>query len=109
MSVGGHLLQVAGLGGVIVAPHLRGHGLARSVVTAAMEHARGEGHRFGLLFCLPERTAIYRRLGWRLLDEDVLVQQPTGTQVMPLPSMWAPLVDGARWPSGPVHVRSLPM
>ncbi|MET8169369.1 GNAT family N-acetyltransferase [Streptomyces sp. NPDC005329] len=45
VSAGGHHLRVAGLGGVIVAPHLRGHGLARSVVTAAMEHARGQGHR----------------------------------------------------------------
>ncbi len=109
VSVGGTRLQVAGLGGVLVAPDQRGRGLAQLVVTTAMEHAREVGLQLGLLFCRPDRLPLYQRMGWSPLEGDVRVEQPTGTVTMPLRSMWTPLHDGARWPSGPVHVLSLPM
>ncbi|MER5432092.1 GNAT family N-acetyltransferase [Streptomyces sp. NPDC002588] len=106
---GGEPAPVAGLGGVVVAPGLRGGGLARLVVTAAMDHARTGGAEFGLLFCWPRLIPLYERLGWRLLDAGVRVEQPQGPADMPMRSMWTPLADGARWPSGPVRLLSLPM
>lgn len=109
VSVGGVRTDAVGLGGVIVAPDLRGRGLARAVVTAAVEHARGMGPRFGLLFCLPDRVPLYERLGWRVLEREVLVEQPGGPAVMPLRCMWTPLREGAHWPPGPVRLLSLPM
>ncbi|MFF5019962.1 GNAT family N-acetyltransferase [Streptomyces sp. NPDC001165] len=109
VAVGDTHIDVAGLGGVIVAPDLRGRGLARLVVAAAMEHAQETGLEFGLLFCRPDRLPLYRRMGWVPLDGDIHVEQPTGSVHMPLRGMWTPLRDGARWPSGPVHVLSLPM
>ncbi|WP_338120052.1 GNAT family N-acetyltransferase [Streptomyces sporangiiformans] len=109
LSVGAVRLQVAGLGGVIVAPGLRGQGLARLVATAAMEHAHGLGIERGLLFCWPDLIPLYERLGWQVLPDDVLVQQPDGPVRMPLRAMWTPLVDGAEWPAGQARLLSLPM
>ncbi|GHE09630.1 GNAT family N-acetyltransferase [Streptomyces alanosinicus] len=102
--------EVVGVGGVAVAPGMQGQGLARLVVSAALEHARTMGPQHALLFCRPPLVALYQRLGWHPLDEDVRVEQPEGRLVtMPLRTMVTPLHDDARWPSGPVRLRSLPM
>ncbi|MFJ9664549.1 GNAT family N-acetyltransferase [Streptomyces sp. NPDC101219] len=109
ISIGGVGTQVVGVGGVAVAPDLRGHGLARWVVSAALEHARTMGPKHGLLFCRPSLVPLYRRLDWQLLEQDVHVEQPEGSVIMPLRTMWTPLRDGAIWPTGAVRLLSFPM
>ncbi|MET7289312.1 GNAT family N-acetyltransferase [Streptomyces sp. NPDC005573] len=109
LSVAGAGTEVVGVGGVAVAPDLRGHGLARAVVSAAVDHARTLGPPYGLLFCRPPLVALYRRLGWLPLDRDVRVEQPGGPVIMPLRTMWTPLRDDAAWPPGEVRLLSRPM
>ncbi|MGW0874479.1 GNAT family N-acetyltransferase [Streptomyces sp. NPDC002740] len=110
VSVGDTETEVVGVGGVAVAPDVRGRGLARQVIAAALEHARTMGPRHALLFCRPPLVPLYRRLGWHPLDEAVLVEQPeTHLVTMPLSTMVTPLHDHASWPSGAVRLRSLPM
>ena len=53
-----------GLGGVIVAAPYRGHGLARRIVTQALELAATLGPELAVLFCLPSRIGLYERLGF---------------------------------------------
>jgi GNAT superfamily N-acetyltransferase len=108
ISVGEHTTGVVGFGAVAVAPDWRGQGLARLVVTVALEHARTMGPRHGLLFCRPPLVALYERLGWRTLPEEVRAEQPEGPVTMPLRTMWTPLHADAPWPTGPVRLRSLP-
>ncbi|MCX4767805.1 GNAT family N-acetyltransferase [Streptomyces sp. NBC_01275] len=110
VAIGDAETEVVGVGGVAVAPDLQGQGLARLVVTAALDHARTMGPQHALLFCRPPLAPLYQRLGWRPLDEDVLVEQPGNRLViMPLRTMVTPLHDNASWPSGPVRLLSLPM
>ncbi|GAA0541922.1 GNAT family N-acetyltransferase [Streptomyces antimycoticus] len=109
VSIGDSRFPVAGLGGVVVSPKLRGQGLAQLVVEAAMAHARHDGLRFGLLFCLPDRVPLYRRLGWNPLVHKISIEQPEEIITMPLPGMWKSLYNDARWPQGPVRLLSLPM
>ncbi|GHC86465.1 GNAT family N-acetyltransferase [Streptomyces flavofungini] len=112
MAIGGTPTEVMGVGGVAVAPDVRGRGLARTVLTAALDHARTLGPRHALLFCRPPLVALYERLGWRALEGDVHVQQPDGPVVMPLRTMWTPLGTGpeaAQWPTGDVRLLSFPM
>ncbi|MEV0096904.1 GNAT family N-acetyltransferase [Streptomyces sp. NPDC050738] len=109
LTIDGVDIPVVGMGGVAVAPDVRGRGLARRVVEAAIEHARTLGPSYGILFCRPPLVSLYERLGWHALDVDVRVEQPAGPVVMPLRTMWTPLHDGAQWPQGAVHLRSLPM
>lgn len=108
--IGDTRTEVVGVGGVAVAPAVQGRGLARLIVDAALEHARTMGPHHALLFCRPPLVPLYRRLGWHPLDQDVRVEQPEARVVtMPLRTMVTPLRDGARWPSGPVRLCSLPM
>lgn len=112
LSAGSERWHAAGLGGVAVAPDLRGQGLARLVVTAAMEHARDVGDlAHGLLFCLPRLTTLYGRMGWQVLDDGVRVEQPDADDPVPMPlrAMWTPLTEGAKWPTGEARLHSLPM
>lgn len=110
VTIGGAETEVVGVGGVAVAPDLQGRGLARIVVTAALDHARTMGPEHALLFCRPALVPLYRRLGWHPLDQGVQVEQPGDRLVtMPLRTMVTPLHEAARWPSGPVRLRSLPM
>ncbi|WP_327135192.1 GNAT family N-acetyltransferase [Streptomyces sp. NBC_01343] len=109
VSVDGSGIEVVGVGGVAVAADVRGRGLARLVMAAALDHARTMGPRHGLLFCRPPLVPLYRRLGWRVLDQDVSVEQHEGPVTMPLRTMWTPLHDGAHWPAGAVRLLSYPM
>ncbi|MCX5407115.1 GNAT family N-acetyltransferase [Streptomyces sp. NBC_00335] len=110
VAIGAAETEVVGVGGVAVAPDVRGRGLARLVVSAALDHARTMGPRHALLFCRPPLVALYERLGWHPLDEQVLVEQPEDRLVtMPLRTMVTPLRDDALWPAGPVRLLSLPM
>lgn len=110
VAIGAAETEVVGVGGVAVAPDMRGHGLARLVVAAALDHARTMGPHHALLFCRPPLVPLYQRLGWHPLDQDVLVEQPeTRVVTMPLRTMVTPLRDDAHWPAEPVRLRSLPM
>ncbi|GAA4887959.1 GNAT family N-acetyltransferase [Streptomyces coeruleoprunus] len=109
MSIGGIETEAVGVGGVAVAPDVRGRGLARLVMAAALDHARTMGPRYGLLFCRQPLVPLYRRLGWRVLDQDVHVEQPEGPVIMPLRTMWTSLHGDAHWPAGAVRVLSFPM
>lgn len=78
LTVGGVDLDAMGVGGVSVAADVRGRGLARAVVGAALDHARTLGPRYALLFCRPQVSGLYRKLGFRELAGDVHVEQPGG-------------------------------
>ncbi|WP_030230199.1 MULTISPECIES: GNAT family N-acetyltransferase [unclassified Streptomyces] len=110
VAIGDVETEVVGVGGVAVAPDMQGQGLARRVVTAALDHARTMGPQHALLFCRPPLVPLYQRLGWHALDKEVLVEQPENRLVtMPLRTMVTPLRDNACWPSKPVRLFSLPM
>lgn len=109
LSIGGVDTEVVGVGGVAVSPDLRGQGLARLVITAALDHARTFGPQHALLLCRAPLAPFYERLGWQALDQEVHVEQPEGPVPMPLRTMWTPLHDGVNWPTGTVRVHSFPM
>jgi GNAT superfamily N-acetyltransferase len=130
VEVGGRRFPVVGLGGVIVNARYRGRGLGRRVVEAAVARARAWAWarelepadppgrslagppagqpEFVMLFCLPDRVGLYRRLGFVEVADEVRVGQPVGDAAMPLRTMWRALREGAQWPAGPVDVLGLP-
>jgi predicted N-acetyltransferase YhbS len=108
VEVGGERFPVVGIGGVIVRAAYRGRGLARRVVEAALDGARGTGPTRAMLFCHPDRMGLYERLGFVEITSPVSVQQPDGVERMPQRAMWRPLSEGTAWPPGPVALQSLP-
>lgn len=108
VDVIGQRFSVVGLGGVMVRAADRGRGLAREIVTATLQRARSDGPAFALLFCHEDRTGLYRKLGFTVIDDPVTVEQPEGPIAIPMVAMWRALHDGAIWPPGPVRVLGLP-
>lgn len=110
VEVAGERFEVAGIGGVIVAASRRGEGLARRVVELALDRAAAAdgSPQFALLFCHPDRSGLYDRLGFSVIEEPVRVGQPGGFATMTQLAMWRALRGGAEWPPGPVTVHGLP-
>jgi GNAT superfamily N-acetyltransferase len=102
--------QVLGIGGVFVTPSQRGRGLAVRLVRELLAGARRDPSHPGraMLFCRPQLTGLYRRLGFREIHAPVWAEQPQGRIEVPLPAMWHALATEAEWPAGRVDVRGLP-
>lgn len=102
------VMPIVGVGGVIVAAPHRGRGLAREVLTAALDRAQTLGPPLALLFCHPDRAGLYERFGFSEATARVVVEQPDGPVEMPHVTMWRALHPGATLPDGPVTLLGLP-
>jgi len=87
MAFDGLPRRTAGLGGVLVHPAYRGQGIARTVISVAVEHARAAGAETMILLCRPDLVPLYTQLGWSRLSVPVTVQQPDGARTLPLTTM----------------------
>jgi predicted GNAT family N-acyltransferase len=101
-------LRVVGIGGVFVTPRERGRGLVGKLLGRLLELAGDMGPERAMLFCRPELTALYGRLGFLEIMAPVGARQPEGVIEMPMRAMWRALVEGAEWPAGRVDVQGLP-
>ncbi len=108
VEVEGARFPVVGLGGVIVNRRYRGRGLSLQVLDAALAKAAALGPDFIVLFCHDDRMGLYRRLGFDVVDAEVLVRSGGGEVAVPMRTMWRALRPGATWPAGRVAVQSLP-
>ncbi len=101
-------LEVVGLGGVIVTPSARGHGLARTLVTALLAAAAELGPERTMLFCLPRLIPFYAGFGFAEIDAPVRAAQPGGRIEVPLSSMWKALHGEPAWPPGAIELAGEP-
>ncbi|MFD8217447.1 GNAT family N-acetyltransferase [Streptomyces sp. NPDC059697] len=85
--------RAAGLGDVLVHPAHRGQGIARTVISVAVEHARAAGAETMILLCHPTLVPLYTRLGWSRLSVPVTLRQPDGARTSPLTTMIYDLAD----------------
>jgi GNAT superfamily N-acetyltransferase len=78
-SVGGEPVKLGLLGGVITAPRWRGRGYGSALLEYAARFICAElGCEFGFLICGEGLVAFYERLGWRLLPNTCVYDQPGG-------------------------------
>ncbi|HEX8558990.1 MAG TPA: GNAT family N-acetyltransferase [Pyrinomonadaceae bacterium] len=108
VRVGGREVTVGGLGGVVTRPEAQGRRLVHAAMLRAAEFMCAElGVEFGMLFCLPRLAPFYERQGWRLVADEVEIEQPDGPLVWPYHVMVRPC--GQRdWPAGRIEVGGLP-
>lgn len=99
--------RAAGLGGVLVHPAHRGQGIARTLISVAVEHARAAGAETMILLCRPDLVPLYTQLGWSRLSLPVTLQQPGGARTSPLTTMIYDLADLPH-PTNSVDLRGLP-
>ena len=108
VSVGGHLVLVGGVGGVVTVPAAQGRGYAGRLMRHTARFFEEEWKvEAGLLFCLSRMVPYYEALGWKIVEDTVLVEQPTGRIAPPLRAMTLSF-GGRAWPAGEVELRSLP-
>ncbi|MFJ5154199.1 GNAT family N-acetyltransferase [Streptomyces sp. NPDC088353] len=107
MAFDGLPRRTGGLGGVLVHPACRGRGIARTVISVAVEHARAAGAETMILLCRPDLVPLYTQLGWNRLSVPVTVQQPGGARTSPLTAMIYDLA-GLPHPTTRVDLRGLP-
>ncbi|QIY76088.1 GNAT family N-acetyltransferase [Streptomyces sp. RLB1-33] len=107
MDFDGSPRRAAGLGGVLVQPAHRGRGIARTVISVAVEHARVAGAETMILLCRPDLVPLYTQLGWSRLSVPVTFRQPDGVRTSPLTTMIYDLA-GLPHPTIGVDLRGLP-
>lgn len=100
--------EVVGVGSVLVTAAERGRGLVWELLRSLLEIAAHMGPERAMLFCRPQLTGLYGKLGFAEIPGPTWVQQPDGAAEMPLRTMWRPLCEGVDWPSGRVDVLGLP-
>ncbi|MFK7803148.1 MAG: GNAT family N-acetyltransferase [Anaerolineae bacterium] len=74
-------ILIGGFGAVKTHPAARGKGYARAGLAHAIDFLTNEQHvDFSLLVCRDPLIPFYQKLGWRLFEGEMLVDQPSGKQ-----------------------------
>jgi hypothetical protein len=109
IRAGDEAVTVAGIRSVMTLPALRGRGYASMAVSRASDFIAAElpASQFALLLCLDTRVPLYRRLGYELVGDPTVFEQPTGQTVCAINTMVRPF-RGRAWPAGQVDLRGLP-
>ncbi|MDQ0955288.1 RimJ/RimL family protein N-acetyltransferase [Streptomyces phaeochromogenes] len=107
MAFDGLPRRAVGLGGLLVHPAHRGKGIARTLISVAVEHARAAGAETMMLLCHPDLIPLCTQLGWSRLSVPVAVRQPDGPRTSPLTTMIYDLA-GLPHPTISVDLRGLP-
>ena len=108
VKAGGREVTVGGVGAVVTVPEAQGRHLVHAAMREAAAYMREElGVEFGMLFCLPRLAPFYGRQGWRLVEEEVEIEQPSGKVVWPYRVMVRPCGERV-WPAGRIEVGGLP-
>lgn len=109
IEVGGRPVHVAGIRSVMTRPSQRGRGLASQAMERAQRFVDDSLPRaeHGLLLCLDVRVPLYSRLGWSVVPDRTIYDQPEGPTVSPVNTMVRPF-RGRPWPQGEVNLKGLP-
>jgi aminoglycoside 2'-N-acetyltransferase I len=108
VKVGGEPVAVGGVGGVVTRGDAHGRGYATEAMRFAASYMCEQLEvDFGMLFCRDLLVNFYRKLGWQLLEERALVEQPTGKIPLPFNVFVLPC-RGRAWPQGSIDLDGLP-
>jgi aminoglycoside 2'-N-acetyltransferase I len=109
VTAGGREVTVGGVGGVVSTPEGRGRRLVHEAMQRAFDFMCGElGAEFGMLYCLDRLVPFYARQGWRLVEDEVEFEQPSGKVVSSFRVMVRPCGEGREWPAGRIEVGGPP-
>jgi predicted acetyltransferase len=106
--VGGQPVRVGGLGNVATKVEWRKRGYASAALKVAQEFLVDPLKMdFGLMTCYPWLVEYYEKMGWQIVAESLLMDQPDGKKTINLPVM-ALRVNGKDWPGGEIDLCGLP-
>lgn len=101
-------IATGGVGAVVTRPTVQGRGVARDLLVA-IDQAHRNTPQFDhlTLFCLDHLVGYYQSLGYRLIQDQVLIKQPQGMIKCPMNMLYRSL-GREDWPLGTVRVNQLP-
>lgn len=88
-------------------PAHRSRGIARTMISVVIEHAREAGAETVMLLCRLELVPLWTQLGWRHMFVPVTFRQPAGPRPCPLSTMTYDLADLPH-PTVSVDLQGLP-
>jgi GNAT superfamily N-acetyltransferase len=87
----GSAALIGGIGGVVTIPQAQSRGYASLLVRHATDFLRDQWDvDFALLFCIDRMVGYYERLGWKVVQCEVQIDQPAGKIRCPLHVMTFP-------------------
>ncbi|NLE45797.1 MAG: GNAT family N-acetyltransferase [Chloroflexi bacterium] len=108
VRVGGRDVRLGGIGNVATLETWQGRGLASIGMRTAQAFMCDElGVDFGLLLCEEDLIPFYRRLGWQVVSEPAVVDQPGGKVTLHHIVMVISCQQ-SEWPSGAIDLCGLP-
>ncbi|MEV1069677.1 GNAT family N-acetyltransferase [Streptomyces sp. NPDC050263] len=107
MAFDGSPRHTAGLGGVLVHPAYRDQGIARTVISVAVEHARAAGAETMVLLCRPDMVPFCTQMGWSRVSVPVAFRQPDSAGTLSVTTMIYDLV-GLPHPTVSLDLGGLP-
>lgn len=106
--IGADEVLFAGVGGVMTPRIHQRKGFSSALLDIARDFIFSHLHaEYGLLFCLPELTPFYGRLGWISVNSPVHIEQPHGKIVWPKAAMVLP-GSGKSWQDAEIDVCGKP-
>jgi aminoglycoside 2'-N-acetyltransferase I len=113
VGVGDGEVVVAGIGGVLTAPDVRGRGVGRALLGALQDAARGSAPAdFGLLGCREDVVPFYESCGFRRTEQLVRDLSPRDGSTVVEGRGPTLVCAGTRqladWPDGTIDLRGLP-
>ena len=101
-------IKIGGVGGVVTVPEEQKKGYAGLLMNHAARFLMSTWEvDFGLLFCLPRMITYYELLGWKLIKQRFLIEQPIGQIISPLQVMVLPCAR-LNWPDDDIDLQSQP-
>jgi predicted acetyltransferase len=108
VKVGDETVKLGGIGNIATKVEWRERGYAGSALKVAHAFLRDPLQvDFGLMIATKEVVSRYHRLGWKVVAESLIMEQPDGERLLPYPVMVLPVLK-RDWPPGIINLCGLP-
>ncbi len=108
IRVGSRAVRVGGIGNISTKVEWRKRGYASAALKVAMEFLVNPLQaEFGLMTATEAVKPIYEKMGWTMVADSLLMEQPEGKQLFNYPVLILPVI-AQDWPAGPIDLCGLP-
>jgi aminoglycoside 2'-N-acetyltransferase I len=108
IKVGGEPVKLGGVGNIATKVEWRKRGYASSALKVAQSFLLDSLHvDFGLMIATKEMIPRYEKVGWSVIADSLLVDQPDGNTRLNYPVMVLPVLK-QDWPEGTIDLCGLP-